>query len=99
MYSNAWGTSLVAQWLKLHAQSTGGLGLILIRKLDSSATKSLHAATEKAPCKPQRRLTLPSATTKPWCGQIIKSIKKKIFGDFTHHVTSDIVARELFLPK
>lgn len=26
-----------------------------------AATKSSHAATEKAPCKPQRRLTFPSA--------------------------------------
>lgn len=64
-----------------------------------AATKSSHAATEKAPCKPQRRLTFPSATTKPWCGQIIKSIKKKIFGDFTHHVTSDIVVREIISAK
>ena len=44
------GTSLVAQWLSLHAPNAGGPGLIPgqgTRSHMHAATKSLHATTKK----------------------------------------------------
>ncbi|TEA36160.1 hypothetical protein DBR06_SOUSAS11510078, partial [Sousa chinensis] len=45
--------SLVAQWLRLHAPNTGGLGLIPgqgTRSHMHAATKSLHATTKDPTC-------------------------------------------------
>ena len=47
------GTSLVAQWLRLHAPNAGGLGLTPgqgTRSQMHAATKSLHATTKEPVC-------------------------------------------------
>ena len=47
------GTSLVVQWVRLHASSAGGPGSISGRGTRShmhAATKSLHAATKDPAC-------------------------------------------------
>ena len=48
-YTN-WGTSLVVQWLRLHAPNAGGLGSIPgqgTRSHMHAATKSTHATTKE----------------------------------------------------
>ena len=58
--NKGWGTSLVVQWVRLHAPNAGGLGSTPgggTRSHMHAATKSLHAATKKILC----------ATTKSWC--------------------------------
>ena len=48
------GTSLVAQWLRLHTPNAGGLGSIPgqgARSHMHAATKSSHAATKEPACR------------------------------------------------
>ena len=49
--SDGLGTSLVVQWLRLHAPNAGGLGLIPgqgTRSHTHAATKSSHATTKRS---------------------------------------------------
>ena len=50
---NNLGTSLVVQWVRLHAPNAGGPGLIPgpgTRSCMHAATKSSHAVTKKSAC-------------------------------------------------
>ena len=54
--STSIGTSLVAQWIRLHVPNAGGPGLILVRELDPTCMLQLRV------CMPQLRS--PRAATK-----------------------------------
>ena len=61
------GTSLVVQWVRLHAPKAGGPGSI-----SGWGTRSLmHAATKKSASTTKRsrmpQLKIPRAATKTWC--------------------------------
>ena len=68
MRNDAHGTSLVVQWLRLHAPNAGSLGSIPgwgtrsrmppATKSSHAATKSLHAATKRSSM-PQQRSHVP----------------------------------------
>ena len=65
------GTSLVVQWLTLHAPNAGGLGSIsLVRKLDPTHSNERS-------CTPQGRSKILWATTKTQYSQINLIIVKK----------------------
>ena len=65
-----WGTSLVVQWVRLHAPNARGPGSIPgggTRSHMHSATKSLHATTKSlhaATMSPHAATKIPRATTK-----------------------------------
>ena len=61
-------TSLVVQWLRLHAPNAGGLGSI-----PGQGTRS-HMPQQRI-CRPQGRLKMLHATMKTWSSQIINKNK------------------------
>ena len=62
-----WGTSLVVQWVRLHAPNAGGPGSIPGR----GSRSRMHATTKKSECRNQRsrvlQLKIPRAATKTQC--------------------------------
>ena len=62
------GTSLVVQWLRLHAPNAGGLG-----SMPDQETRSFMLQLRVR----MPQLKIPNAATKAWCSQKSKFKKKK----------------------